>query len=93
MFDVTGLAIASDVGILMHTVVLAWLLHRKKMVPLGDVPWSELMKALVTAIFAALVSYAVARGVVINGSRAADLRVAGADQRDLAGGSSVRPFG
>ncbi len=74
VFDVTGLAIASDVGILMHTVVLAWLLHRKKMVPLDDVPWSELMKALVTAIFAALVSYAVARGVVINGSRAADLR-------------------
>ena len=31
-FDVTGLAMASDIGILMHTVVLAWLLDRKKLV-------------------------------------------------------------
>ena len=43
----TGLAIASDIGILMHTVVLAWLLHRKKMVLLSELPWLELMKAFV----------------------------------------------
>ena len=43
-FGVTGLAMASDIGILMHTVVLAWLLDRKKLVPLGGMPWLELMK-------------------------------------------------
>jgi len=72
-FDVAGLAMASDMGIFMHTVVLAWLLHRKKMVLLGELPWPELIKALVTAIFAALISYVVARRVTVSGSRMADL--------------------
>ena len=72
-FDVAGLAMASDMGIFMHTVVLAWLLHRKKMVLLGELPWPELIKALVTAIFAALISYVVARRVTVSGSRVADL--------------------
>ena len=35
-FDVTGLAIASDIGILMHTFALAWLLDRKKLVTLAE---------------------------------------------------------
>ena len=73
MFDVTGLAMASDVGILFHTVVLAWLLHRKKMVLLTDIPWPELAKVLVTSVVAAVVSFAVARRVVVSGSRTADL--------------------
>ena len=53
-YGVTGLAIASDVGILMHTVVLAWLLHWRKMVLLSELPGRELMKAVATAIFAGL---------------------------------------
>ncbi len=73
MFDVTGLAMASDIGILFHTVVLAWLLHRKKMVLLTDIPWPELAKVLVTSVVAAVVSFAVARRVVVSGSRTADL--------------------
>ena len=73
MFDVTGLAMASDVGILFHTVVLAWLLHRKKMVLLTDIPWPELAKVMVTSVVAAVVSFAVARRVVVSGSRTADL--------------------
>ena len=72
-FDVIGLAIASDIGILMHTVVLAWLLDRKKLVLLGGVPWLELTKALGTAIFAAALCFAVGRRMVVNGSREADL--------------------
>ena len=58
MYDVTGLAIASDIGILMHTVVLAWLLHRKKMVLLNELPWLELMKALAIAVVATLAGLA-----------------------------------
>jgi putative peptidoglycan lipid II flippase len=73
LYDVAGLAMASDVGILLHTVVLAWLLHRKKMVLLTELNWSELIKALVTAVFAAGVSYAVVRGISLHGSRTADI--------------------
>jgi putative peptidoglycan lipid II flippase len=72
-FDVPGLAMASDIGILMHTVALAWLLNRKKLVPLGGIPWLELLKALGTAIFAAVAGYAAAKTVVVNGSRKADI--------------------
>ncbi len=72
-FDVMGLVIASDIGILMHTVALALLLDRKKLVLLGDMPWLELLKSLGTALFAAGVAFAVARTIVVNGSREADL--------------------
>jgi putative peptidoglycan lipid II flippase len=72
-FGVTGLAIASDIGILMHTVVLAWLLQRKGLVPLRGLPWLELGKALATSIFAGAACYAVSRVVPIDGSRRADL--------------------
>src|SRR5271165_665454 len=71
--DVTGLAIASDIGILMHTVSLAWLLDRKKLVMLGGVPWLELTKALGTAVFAAAICFYVRGTIVVNGSREADL--------------------
>jgi putative peptidoglycan lipid II flippase len=73
VYGVTGLAIASDVGILMHTVALAWLLHRNHMVPLNDLRWLELMKALATAIVAGIASYAVGRAIVVNGSMRSDL--------------------
>ncbi|MGB7553496.1 MAG: murein biosynthesis integral membrane protein MurJ [Candidatus Korobacteraceae bacterium] len=72
-YGVTGLAIASDIGILMHTVVLAGLLHWRKMVSLSDLPRRELMKALATAVFAGLVSYGVSRRFTVHGSRNADL--------------------
>ena len=72
-FDVTGLAIASDIGILMHTVALAWLLDRKKLVSLGGVPWLEMTKALGTAVLAAAVCFAASQTIIVNGSRQADL--------------------
>lgn len=73
-FDVAGLAMASDVGIVLHTVVLAWLLSRKKLVALSGLPWPELMKALGTASFAGVLCYAVARRVVVSGNWRMDLQ-------------------
>jgi putative peptidoglycan lipid II flippase len=73
-FDVAGLAMASDLGILLHTVVLAWLLSRKKLVGLSGLPWWELMKALGTAVFAGVLCYAVARRVVVHGNWRTDLQ-------------------
>jgi putative peptidoglycan lipid II flippase len=68
-----GLAIASDLGIVANTVVIAVLLHQRKLVPAGELQWGELGKAAITAVFAGLLSYGVARRVVVYGSHRADL--------------------
>jgi putative peptidoglycan lipid II flippase len=54
-FDLKGLAVASDLGILVQTATLAVLLHRKRLVLFGDLEFGELGRALL----AALVSFAV----------------------------------
>jgi putative peptidoglycan lipid II flippase len=52
----TGLAIASDIGILIQTLTLAILLDRNRMVPLRGLEYPELLRSAVAAIasFAAL---------------------------------------
>src|SRR5579864_2372283 len=71
--SVTGLAIASDIGIVANTLAMAVLLDRKKLVPAAILRWRELGKALVTAIAAGVLSFGVGRVVKVSGSRAADL--------------------
>lgn len=68
-----GLAIASDVGIVLNVTVFAVLLHRKRLVPAPAMRWKELGKALITAFFAGLLSYRVGQTVVIDGSRLHDI--------------------
>ena len=75
--SVVGLAIASDVGILANTLGLAILLHRRKLVPAGDLRWDELGKAALTAVVAGYLSYRVALGVPGSG-RTGDLLALGA---------------
>src|ERR1700693_5317123 len=76
-FGVVGLACASDVGIAANLLALAWLLHYRKLVPLGELRWGELSKAAVTALIAGGVSFEVAKivpfGISGQGSRVADL--------------------
>jgi len=72
-FDVVGLAVASDIGIAVHTIVLAVLLHRNRLLPVLAMPWRELGKALLTAVAAAVLSRFVSGVVRLEGSRAADL--------------------
>ena len=74
-FGVVGLAWASDIGIGVNLIALAWLLHRKKFVSLGEMRWLELGKAVVVAVAAGGISYEVAKAVSIAGraSRTADL--------------------
>jgi putative peptidoglycan lipid II flippase len=48
----TGLAIASDLGILAQTVSLAVLLHRKRLVSLAHLEFGELGRALLAALVA-----------------------------------------
>src|SRR4051812_4817877 len=72
-YGVTGLAIASDVGILLHTLVLAALLETRGLVPLRTLPWAGLAKALFVAGIAAVASFGLAKLVYLDGTRTADL--------------------
>jgi putative peptidoglycan lipid II flippase len=71
--SVTGLAIASDVGITANAVAIALLLHIRGMVPLGGMNWKELGKAALVGAVSGGLSYEVMRSIALNGSRRADL--------------------
>jgi len=70
---VTGLAVASDLGIAANAIVIALLLHLRGMVPLGGMSWKELGKAALTGAVSGALAYEVAKVVSLNGSRRADL--------------------
>lgn len=57
----TGLAIASDIGIVIQTATLALLLHRKRLVSLLHIEYPELARALA----AALVAFAAAHSATL----------------------------
>lgn len=46
----TGLAIASDIGILLQTLALAILLHRRRMVSMAGLEYAEIARALLAGI-------------------------------------------
>lgn len=70
-YGVVGLAIASNVGIVTHTIVLAWLLHRRRLVRLDEFAWGGLSKAGLTALIAAVCSFGLSRLVYLDGSHTA----------------------
>jgi putative peptidoglycan lipid II flippase len=72
-FGYVGLAMASDVGILLHTIVIAWLLDRRALVPLKGLPWGELAKAFAAAVLAGAACYAVSLRVVAPGEWRRDI--------------------
>ena len=72
-FSVTGLAIASDLGIVANTVAAAVLLHRRKLVSLAEFPWKEFSKSVFVAAAAGGICWAVVRSIPLRGSRASDL--------------------
>src|ERR1700731_2965812 len=75
-FGVLGLAWASDIGIGVNLVALAYLLHYRKMVSLRTLRWDELGKSALTGVLAGGISLAVAKSVTPfisgHGSRIAD---------------------
>jgi putative peptidoglycan lipid II flippase len=76
-YSVVGLVMASNLGIAANCLVMAILLHQRKLVLISDLPWSELLKAAVTATVAGFLSYEVARAVLVNNSRIADFKALG----------------
>jgi putative peptidoglycan lipid II flippase len=76
-FSSVGLALASDLGIAANCLAMAILLHRRKLVPWNKLQWGELGKAAITAAAAGLLSYRVARAILVTGSRLADIEALG----------------
>jgi putative peptidoglycan lipid II flippase len=76
-FGVIGLAWASDIGIGINLLALALLLHRRKLVSLGELRWRELGKAALVAAVAGGITFEVAKVVPLStagrGSRTEDL--------------------
>jgi putative peptidoglycan lipid II flippase len=66
---VVGLAIASDVGILLNTLAMVILLDRHRLVRVADLNWRELSKAAVTAAVAGGAAWYAARAVPVAASR------------------------
>ena len=58
-FGVDGLAMASNLGILAHTVSLAVLLHRYRLVSIASLEYGELARALLAAAVAYLGAFAI----------------------------------
>src|SRR5450755_4447582 len=71
--SITGLAIASDIGITANALAIAFLLHIRGMVPLGGMNWKELGKAAGIGVISGGLSYEVMRSIALDGSRRADL--------------------
>ena len=63
LYGVGGLAMASDIGITLQTVVLAVLLHKERMVSLASVDYRELGRCLASGLAAGSAAWAVALGV------------------------------
>lgn len=76
-YSVVGLVMASNLGIAANCLVMAILLNQRKLVPASGLPWGELGKAGITAVVAGLLSCEVARAVLVNDSRIADLKALG----------------
>ena len=71
--SVTGLAIASDLGISANALAIAALLHIRGMVSFGGLNWKELGKSALIGAVSGGLSYEVTRIVALDGSRRADL--------------------
>jgi len=72
-YGVVGLAVASNVGIVLHTLVLAVLLHARGLVPLAGLRWSDIGKTLFATAVAAVSCFAASKFVYLDGSRWAAL--------------------
>jgi putative peptidoglycan lipid II flippase len=70
---VVGLAMASDVGILLNTLAMVLLLDRARLVRVAELQWGEMTKVFITAMVAGLAAWYAARFVPVAASRKDDL--------------------
>jgi putative peptidoglycan lipid II flippase len=70
---VDGLAVASDLGIAMHTVALAVLLHRFRLVSLATLEYGELARAALAAGLAFVGTMGMVRVLPLHAGKMADV--------------------
>ena len=68
-----GLAISSDIGIMVNTIALALLLHSRKLVPADGLEWGEIGKAAITAAVAGFMGHEVGRIFLVRNDRVGDI--------------------
>jgi putative peptidoglycan lipid II flippase len=73
-FSTVGLVMASDLGIAANCLGIAFLLHRRGLVPANRLAWKEIGKAFLIAAVAGLLGLQVARLVGVHGRRADDIK-------------------
>jgi putative peptidoglycan lipid II flippase len=73
-YGVPGLAVASDIGILAHTVALAILLHRARLVSLATLDYPELARTTLAALIAFFVTWQAGLRIPTHG-KAQDLLI------------------
>ena len=66
---VIGLAFASDIAIVLHTLTLAVLLNSRKMVTIAGLDWQELARAISAAIIAGALAFYAGEFVPYAGTR------------------------
>ena len=72
---ITGLAIASDAGIVIQTLTLAVLLNQRKLVSLSGLELPELARSLATAVLAFAGASAIVRFMPVKHTHSGDLLV------------------
>jgi putative peptidoglycan lipid II flippase len=63
MYGTGGLALATDIGIVLQTVALAVLLHQRRMVSLADIDYRELGRCIVAGTIGGAAVWAAILGV------------------------------
>jgi putative peptidoglycan lipid II flippase len=74
-FGLTGLVLASDIGIVVQTASLAFLLHRKRLVSLAHLEFGEMSRALVAAVIAWIAAYGLVHAMPVVHTHPGDVLV------------------
>lgn len=73
VFDLRGLALASDIGIFMQTATLAVLLDRRKLVRFADLEWAEFSRAFLATLVAGAGTWTITHSLHLPQNHKADI--------------------
>jgi putative peptidoglycan lipid II flippase len=76
-YSAIGLAISSDIGIIVNTMALAVLLHWRNLVRLSGLNWNEIGKAALAAAVAGWLSHRIGNLFLTRNDRVGDMQALG----------------
>jgi len=89
LYGAMGLAVASNLGILVQTVALALLLHRRRLVSLASLDYAELGRCLMTGLGSGAVAWILCAVMAAGLHRIAPGRIYLADIAELLAGGTI----